>query len=65
MSELLMYIKNGINRSILVGQPDFTINNQYTDIENISNDFQYSRSMVIDEYKKQRCKKTKSSIKRK
>jgi hypothetical protein len=65
MNEMIKYIKKGMKQAILVGKPDFNINNQYIDIENISEDFQYSRSIIIDEISKKSSQKSTKYSKRK
>ncbi len=58
MSKFVKYIKKGMNQSILVGTPDFDINNESQDFENMSGDFQYSRNIIQDEVRKVKLKKS-------
>jgi hypothetical protein len=39
MLNFLKYFFEGMQKSISIGVPDFDTNNQFTDMENISNDF--------------------------
>jgi len=47
MSEFLRYFKRGLNNAIIVHTPDYKTNNQFTDMDNISNDFKISISRVV------------------
>jgi len=59
MGRILRYLISGVNKSIIIGVPNFNENNQFEDAENISNDFQFSRSSLTNESKTTNSKKTK------
>lgn len=42
MSELLKHISSGMKNAIILDTPDFSINNQYLDMENIGKDIKIS-----------------------
>jgi len=43
----LKYFLRGIKNSIIIGVPDFQTNNQFEDMQNISNDFKISYDRII------------------
>lgn len=60
MLEFLRYFKHGLNNAIILHTPDYRTNNQFTDMDNISNDFKISISKVV----KQNEQFTRRTIKR-
>jgi hypothetical protein len=47
LSKFIEYSLSGIKRSIIIGVPDFCTNNQFEDMQNISNDFTISYNRII------------------
>ncbi len=54
MPSFLKYLADGMRKSMIVGVPDFTVNNQYTDIQNIGNDFNIAIESVVPNNEKRK-----------
>ncbi|GEM_PF-2647356 len=65
MHKLIKYLFDGYNQAIIVGTPDFTQNNQYTDIANIGNDIRYSMQKAYNAKKEEHSKPHKIKYRRK
>ena len=59
MSRFLRYFLKGTKNSIVLGVPDFQTNNQFEDMQNISNDFKISYNRIISNASQKSCTKTK------
>lgn len=46
---VLKYMLRGARESIIIGTPDFSQNNQYTDMANIGKDFNIAIKEVVNE----------------
>ena len=52
MGRFIRYLLDGFDKSIIVGIPDFSQNNQYADMVNIGNDIKYAMRKVDDATRK-------------
>ncbi len=59
MSRFLRYFLKGTRNSIVLGVPDFQTNNQFEDMQNISNDFKISYNRIISNASRKSHTKTK------
>ncbi len=58
MGRLLRYIYEGMAQSITIGTPDFSQNNQYTDMLHIGDDMRYAIGRTVTNVKENGTEKS-------